>query len=84
MSNARLLVFLVLILAPLMVKIAWQCVAGEFLGGYIIGLLAVPTMFILSLIVGIVCGLRRRLTDEFSRGSNEQSATRKLGTDHSC
>jgi predicted lipid-binding transport protein (Tim44 family) len=63
MSNARLLLCLVCVLAPLATEIAWCCLAGQFLSGYTIGLLAVPTLFILSLIVGVASGLRTRLND---------------------
>lgn len=80
MSNARLLLCLVLILAPLVAEIAWHCVAGEFLGGYVIGLLAVPTMFIMSLIVGVACGLRSQLTNESVPRDAKPSSTRESKT----
>ncbi len=73
MSNARLLVLLVYVLAPLLVQIAWLCIVGGFTPAFAIGVLVLPTAFILSLIVGIASGVRGQITEsaELADSDNE-------------
>ena len=59
MSNARLLTILFLIVIALAGHCAWMVhLQGPF--GPLFGLYVVPILFVLSLIAGIACGLRRR------------------------
>ena len=58
MSHRRLLLILALVELPLIGAVVWSFQANGDYGGLTLGPLLVPILFVASLVVGVLCGLR--------------------------
>jgi hypothetical protein len=60
MSNTKLFLFLTFILLILVVEAVREIYEAGAYAGLGIGMILVPMMFVLSLMIGIACGLRKK------------------------
>ena len=71
-SNKRLVAILAVVLILLLVLIAREIVLYGRFAGLIIGVFLVPLLLIVSIMVGILLGLRRPTGSDVHREKNEE------------